>query len=243
MANSLDLSATLELIDKISAPLRSIEGQVENASDKFNETKKVLRDLSRQQGMINSLKDMEESFGELGEQVNQAQDRVREFERQIASTSNPSQTLINRLNSAQRSLTSLEQRFESGSRNIQSYRQRMRDAGIDVANLGNEERRIVADIERANQALGRQRQQLARLRNAQAQSQKMEQMRNSSAMLAMKGAGAIAGGAMFMKSGMDLEKTMSKVQALTRLDASSEQFKALKEQAMALGSSTAFTSA
>lgn len=66
--------------------------------------------------------------------------------------------------------------------------------------------------------------------------------------MAGSGMGMLAGGGgtlyaaqRMLKPGLDFDASMSKVQALTRLDKASPELKALREQARGLGESTSFT--
>ena len=84
---------------------------------------------------------------------------------------------------------------------------------------------------------------MQQVRQLERQSQQMGDMRNKAVGMAVGGAAATYAGAQFIQPGLDLEQNMSKVQALTRLDKNSPQYKALEQQAKQLGATTQFTSA
>ncbi len=243
MANNLDFSATLEFIDKVSEPLRTLEGQLERASEGYSKTRNALRDLQRQQNDISSFNKLTSELKDTSNKLDNARQNFSDLQRQMQATNAPTQALINNFNKAQATVGKLEHKFDSQNNKLRQVQSRLKGAGISTNDLANHQKRLAKEIIQANSAMTKQGNKLDKMRKIQAQSQKMEQMRNSSAMLMAKGMAGTYAGAKFIQPGLDLEKEMSKVQALTRLDANSEQFKALQQQAMHLGSTTAFTSA
>lgn len=243
MANNLDLSATLKLIDDISAPLRGIQSQVSRSVESFNDARDAVKKLEATQNRITAFKDMSRQLTETSGKLNTARTRMESLRQQIAATNNPSQTLINRFNTAQRSVERLDRSVDSQTQSLTQLRGRLQSAGVSTDHLGDEQRRLADSIADANRQLDQQRRRMAQVQNAQQQSQKMGDMRNKSIGLAAGGAAATYGAAMFLGPGLEFEKEMSKLQALTRLDKTSPQLKELKAQAEMLGASTSFTQA
>lgn len=243
MANNLDLSATLKLIDDISAPLRGIESQVSRSVNAFNDARDAVKKLEATQNRITAFKDMSRELTETSGKLQAAKQRMEALRQQIAATNNPSQTLINRFNTAQRSVERLDRSVDGQRQSLAQLRQRLESAGVSTSNLGRDQSRLADQIAEANRRLDQQRQRMDSVRRAQQQSQQMGDMRNKSIQLAAGGAAATYGAARFIQPGLDLEQNMSKVQALTRLDKNSAQYKALEAQAKQLGANTQFTSA
>ncbi|HID8321575.1 TPA: phage tail tape measure protein, partial [Proteus mirabilis] len=108
------------------------------------------------------------------------------------------------------------------------------------------------DIERTTQQLRRQENQLRRsaeqerrMAAAKSQYQKTLDVRNkmagTGATMTATGAGMLYSAKQTLMPGYEFNVGMSKVQALTRLDKNSDEFKMLREQARELGATTAFT--
>lgn len=243
MASNLDLSATLKLIDDISGPLRGIESQVSRSVDAFNDARSAVKKLEATQNRISSFKDMSRELTETSGKLDTARQRMNSLRQQIESTDNPSQTLINRFNAASRSVDRLGRNVNDQTQTLAQLRRRLESAGVSTSDLGRHQSRLADQIAEANRRLDQQRERMNRVRRAQQQSQQMGDMRNKAMGLAAGGAAATYGAAMFLGPGLELEVNLSEVQALTRLDKNSPQFKALAEQARILGATTQFTSA
>ncbi|MHC9396037.1 phage tail tape measure protein, partial [Serratia ureilytica] len=104
---------------------------------------------------------------------------------------------------------------------------------------------ITRRTENYNRQLAEQQRRLSAVTRMQANVARAKEMRGK---LAAGGAAATAGGAgtlygvsRIMRPGFDFDEGMSGVQALTRMDKSDPRLKMLREQARALGASTAYT--
>jgi TP901 family phage tail tape measure protein len=243
MASNLDLSATLKLIDDISGPLRGIESQVSRSVDAFNDARSAVKKLEATQNRITAFQDMGRQLTETSGKLDTARQRMNALRQQIESTDNPSQTLINRFNAASRSVDRLGRNVNDQTQTLAQLRRRLESAGVSTSDLGRHQSRLADQIAEANRRLDQQRERMDRVRRAQQQSQQMGDMRNKAMGLAAGGAAATYGAAMFLGPGLEFEAEMSRLQALTRLDKTSPQLKALKEQAEMLGASTNFTQA
>lgn len=243
MASNLDLSATLKLIDDISGPLRGIESQVSRSVDAFNDARSAVKELEATQNRITAFQDMGRQLTETSGKLDTARQRMNSLRQQIESTDNPSQTLINRFNAASRSVDRLGRNVNDQTQTLAQHRRRLESAGVSTSDLGRHQSRLADQIAEANRRLDQQRERMDRVRRAQQQSQQMGDMRNKAMGLAAGGAAATYGAAMFLGPGLEFEAEMSRLQALTRLDKTSPQLKALKEQAEMLGASTNFTQA
>ena len=133
MANNLDLSATLKLIDDISAPLRSIESQVSRSVDAFNDARDAVKQLEATQNRITSFKNMNRQLNETNGKLQAARQRMEALRQQIAATDNPSQSLINRFNTAQRSVERLDRSVDSQRQSLAQLRQRLESSQVRAA--------------------------------------------------------------------------------------------------------------
>lgn len=175
MANNLDLSATLKLIDDISAPLRGIESQVSRSVNAFNDARDAVKKLEATQNRITAFKDMSRELTETSGKLQAAKQRMEALRQQIAATNNPSQTLINRFNAAQRSVERLDRSVDGQRQSLAQLRQRLESAGISTSNLGRDQSRLADQIAEANRRLDQQRERMNRVRLAQERWQNQQQ--------------------------------------------------------------------
>lgn len=239
----LSFRAQIELIDRMTAPMRSISSQASRLGRQFGETSQAARKLQSQQGLINSFRQQKQALADTSEAAVRSRTRLQQLEQQMRDTANPSAALVRQFEAAGRESQRLNTRLDSQRQHLQQLRGRLSDAGISTNNLSNHERDLARNIERTNQQLAEQRRRMQEVQQLQRQSQQMGDMRNKAMGLAVGGAAATYAGARFIQPGVELEQNLSKVQAVTRLDKNSPQYQALVAQAKELGASTSFTSA
>lgn len=239
----LSFKAQIELIDRMTAPMRSIASQADRLGRQFGETAQAARKLQSQQGLINSFRQQKQALADTSEAAVKSRNRLQQLEQQMRDTANPSAALVRQFEAAGRESQRLNTRLDSQRQHLQQLRGRLDGAGISTNNLANHERELARQIERTNQQLAEQRRRMDEVRRLQQQSQNMSSMRGNAIGLAAGGAAATYAGARFIQPGIELEQNLSKVQAVTRLDKNSPQYQALVAQAKELGASTQFTSA
>ncbi|EKH1607811.1 phage tail tape measure protein, partial [Escherichia coli] len=144
--------------------------------------------------------------------------------------------------------TRLERLNESRTREIQKMRElggELKRHGISLTGSDNTIQQAIRRTEQYNNQLERERQALARVTRARERYSRAQETAGK-----LKTGGALAIGAAaagsyaagrFLQPAIGFGKEMSRVQALTRIDQNSPQFKALREQALKLGSETQFT--
>nr|WP_258394850.1 phage tail tape measure protein [Pseudomonas fluorescens] len=157
---------------------------------------------------------------------------------------------------AKRALHQLKQQENAQTMQLQQLRQKLQATGISTRNLGEHERQLRQDISAANQQMEIQRRRLESLTRQQLRltraSQTYQRQQQTAGNLAGKGAAMAAGGGgtlyagtRLMAPGLDFDASMSRVQAITRLDKGdpekAKQLQGLRDQARALGGSTMFT--
>ncbi len=122
---------------------------------------------------------------------------------------------------------------------------RLKRHGISLTGSDNTIQQAIRRTEQYNNQLERERQALARVTQARERYSRAQENAGK-----LKTGGALAIGAAaaggyaagrFLQPAIGFGKEMSRVQALTRIDKNSPQFKALREQALKLGSETQFT--
>ncbi len=144
--------------------------------------------------------------------------------------------------------TRLERLNESRTREIQKMRElggELKRHGISLTGSDNTIQQAIRRTEQYNNQLERERQALARVTRARERYSRAQETAGK-----LKTGGALAIGAAaaggyaagrFLQPAIGFGKEMSRVQALARIDKNSPQFKALREQALKLGSETQFT--
>ncbi|HIH5595594.1 TPA: phage tail tape measure protein, partial [Proteus mirabilis] len=178
--------------------------------------------------------------------------RVATLAKEIANSENPTKKQLEAFKKAQREAGQLKTKYEQLQQSAQRQRSALQANGISTNQLGQAQRRLNGDIERTTQQLRRQENQLRRsaeqerrMAAAKSQYQKTLDVRNkmagAGATMTATGAGMLYSAKQTLMPGYEFNVGMSKVQALTRLDKNSDEFKMLREQARELGATTAFT--
>lgn len=211
MAN-LNLSATLELIDRMSEPLNRIQLPLERTTRQFEQAREAVRNLERQQSQIQSHINLNNRIAQTSDRLQIARARMDAYAQQIQATNNPSQTLINRLNSARNNVDRLSRSLQLQHSQLAGLTTRLQQAGINVNNLADEQNRLQQATDQARIALNSQQramQRQIRIREQFERSQQKWQNLRSSAI------GVALGGAMAMtvpiKASIDFESSMADV--------------------------------
>ncbi|EHS3920918.1 phage tail tape measure protein, partial [Escherichia coli] len=144
--------------------------------------------------------------------------------------------------------TRLERLNESRTREIQKMRElggELKRHGISLTGSDNTIQQAIRRTEQYNNQLERERQALARVTRARERYSRAQETAGKLKTGGAQAIGAAAAGGYaagrFLQPAIGFGKEMSRVQALTRIDKNSPQFKALREQALKLGSETQFT--
>ena len=167
----LNFRAQIELLDRMTAPMRSIATQADRLGRQFGETAQAARKLQSQQGLINSFRQQKQALAETSEAAVRSRARLQQLEQQMRATANPSAALVRQFEAAGRESQRLNARLDSQRQHLQQLRGRLSDAGISTNNLANHERELARNIERTNQQLAEQRRRMDRVRQIQSQWQ------------------------------------------------------------------------
>lgn len=256
MANDLKLRVLLNAIDKATKPLRAIQRQSMEAGQALKTARDKLRNLNDTQKQINGFRELKQGLSATQTALNSARLHTQQLGRALAQTQNPTRAMSREFEQAKRALLQLKGQESAQTLQLQKMRQQFQAAGISTRTLGEHERRLRQDIGGANQQIATQRKRLESLTRQQQQltraSQAYQRQQQTAGNLAGKGAtamaaggGALYAGARMMAPGMDFDASMSRVQAITRLDngdpEKAQQLEGLRKQARDLGGSTMFT--
>ncbi|WP_313314569.1 phage tail tape measure protein [Stutzerimonas nitrititolerans] len=252
MARDLNLKVNLQALDNATKPMRSVFVGAQGLGRSLRDARSDLKHLQAQQKDVSSFRNLKGASEQTGAAMQANRERVKALSRELASTSTPTKALTRDFQSAVRQGHSLKQKHNEQQRELQGLRSKLGEAGISTRNLGQHERDLRTKVNQTNQAIAEQEGRLKRLTAQHKRlGQAKEQYERTSALagsMAATGAGGLAtgsgilyAGARMMAPGLEFDTSMSKVQALARLDKNSPQMQALREQARQLGASTQFT--
>ncbi|EEV7127471.1 phage tail tape measure protein [Escherichia coli] len=239
---TLDIRVAFSAVDRLTRPAENARRLMGQFGDS----------IQRKQGAIKNLERQARSFERARDAVSKADAGIVKARRQLNAL-NQLQRTGTVLSEKQQKLmqqlsTRLERLNESRTREIQKMRElggELKRHGISLTGSDNTIQQAIRRTEQYNNQLERERQALARVTRARERYSRAQETAGK-----LKTGGALAIGAAaaggyaagrFLQPAIGFGKEMSRVQALTRIDKNSPQFKALREQALKLGSETPFT--
>lgn len=252
MSNNLKLQVVLSAVDKLTAPFRSAQESNKRLASAVRQSRDSLKNLNQQASQIDGFRKIKQQLTSTQQAYQSATQRVATLAKEIANSENPTKKQLEAFKKAQRESGRLKAQYEQLQQSAQRQRSALQANGISTNQLGQAQRRLNSDIERTTQQLRRQENQLRRsaeqerrMAAAKSQYQKTLDVRNkmagTGATMTATGAGMLYSAKQTLMPGYEFNVGMSKVQALTRLDKNSNEFKMLREQARELGATTAFT--
>ncbi|WP_427119570.1 phage tail tape measure protein [Proteus mirabilis] len=252
MSNNLKLQVVLSAVDKLTAPFRSAQESNKRLASAVRQSRDSLKNLNQQASQIDGFLKIKQQLTSTQQAYQSATQRVATLAKEIANSENPTKKQLEAFKKAQREAGRLKVQYEQLQQSAQRQRSALQANGISTNQLGQAQRRLNSDIERTTQQLRRQENQLRRsaeqerrMAAAKSQYQKTLDVRNkmagTGATMTATGAGMLYSAKQTLMPGYEFNVGMSKVQALTRLDKNSDEFKMLREQARELGATTAFT--
>lgn len=252
MSNNLKLQVVLSAVDKLTAPFRSAQESNKRLASAVRQSRDSLKNLNQQASQIDGFRKIKQQLTSTQQAYQSATQRVATLAKEIANSENPTKKQLEAFKKAQREAGQLKTKYEQLQQSAQRQRSALQANGISTKQLGQAQRRLNGDIERTTQQLRRQENQLRRsaeqerrMAAAKSQYQKTLDVRNkmagAGATMTATGAGMLYSAKQTLMPGYEFNVGMSKVQALTRLDKNSDEFKMLREQARELGATTAFT--
>ncbi|EMU59839.1 phage tail tape measure protein [Escherichia coli] len=239
---TLDIRVAFSAVDRLTRPAENARRLMGQFGDSIQRTQGAIKNLERQA----------RSFERARDAVSKADAGILKARRQLNAL-NQLQHTGTVLSEKQQKLmqqlsTRLERLNESRTREIQKMRElggELKRHGISLTGSDNTIQQAIRRTEQYNNQLERERQALARVTRARERYSRAQETAGK-----LKTGGALAIGAAaagsyaagrFLQPAIGFGKEMSRVQALTRIDQNSPQFKALREQALKLGSETQFT--
>lgn len=252
MARDLKLEVRLQALDRASKPFKEASRGAVGLARTLKDTRSELKGLQTLQRDVSGFRALKTESDRTGAALQASRDKVRQLSQQIAAAGAPTKALNTRFRTAVREATALKNKHAEQQRELQGLRGKLDGAGISTRNLATHERELRTRVTAANASIAEQENRLKRLtaqqqRHARAKASFDHSQQVAGSMAANGAAGLASGsgilytGARLIAPGVQFDADMSKVQALTRLDANSEELAALRAQARQLGAATQFT--
>ncbi|MHB0628894.1 phage tail tape measure protein, partial [Escherichia coli] len=239
---TLDIRVAFSAVDRLTRPTENARRMMGQLGDS----------IQRTQGAIKNLERYARSFDRAREAANKAGNGIVRAQRQLSALqqiqragtvlSDKQKKLMNDLS------LKLERLNEVRAREVQRMRElggELRRHGIALSGSDNTIQQAIRRTQQYNDQLERERQALARVTQARQQYSRAQETAGKLKTVGLTAVGTAAAGGYaagrFLQPAVSFGKEMSRVQALTRIDKNSPQFKALREQALKLGSETQFT--
>ncbi|VZQ94438.1 phage tail tape measure protein [Escherichia coli] len=239
---TLDIRVAFSAVDRLTRPAENARRLMGQFGDSIQRTQGAIKNLERQARSFERARDAVSKADAGIVKARRQLNALNQLQRTGTVLSEKQQKLMQQLS------TRLECLNESRTREIQKMRElggELKRHGISLTGSDNTIQQAIRRTEQYNNQLERERQALARVTQARERYSRAQETAGK-----LKTGGALAIGAAaaggyaagrFLQPAIGFGKEMSRVQALTRIDKNSPQFKALREQALKLGSETQFT--
>lgn len=239
---TLDIRVAFSAVDGLTRPAENARRLMGQFGDSIQRTQGAIKNLERQARSFERARDAVSKADAGIVKARRQLNALNQLQRTGTVLSEKQQKLMQQLS------TRLERLNESRTREIQKMRElggELKRHGISLTGSDNTIQQAIRRTEQYNNQLERERQALARVTRARERYSRAQETAGK-----LKTGGALAIGAAaaggyaagrFLQPAIGFGKEMSRVQALTRIDKNSPQFKALREQALKLGSETQFT--
>lgn len=239
---TLDIRVAFSAVDRLTRPAENARRLMGQFGDSIQRTQGAIKNLERQARSFERARDAVSKADAGILKARRQLNALNQLQRTGTVLSEKQQKLMQQLS------TRLERLNESRTREIQKMRElggELKRHGISLTGSDNTIQQAIRRTEQYNNQLERERQALARVTRARERYSRAQETAGK-----LKTGGALAIGAAaaggyaagrFLQPAIGFGKEMSRVQALTRIDKNSPQFKALRAQALKLGSETQFT--
>lgn len=252
MDNTLQLKIITALQDKLSGPLKNIQGATGESAKALKELRDRLKDLEKTQKNVQQFRELSTSTKQVEKSLNEAQAKAQQLGAALSKVENPTKQMRREFETAQSAVNKLKAAHESQSTQLQRLRSDLSNAGVSTKNLSADERKLRTDISQTNESLKNKQaalratsEQQERLATAQKKYQASQDVAAKMAVTGtasyMTGRKVLSGLGGIIQPGIEFDERMSKVQALTRLDTGDNQLESLRKQAKDLGASTMFS--
>ncbi|TXE33260.1 hypothetical protein FOT62_13905 [Serratia marcescens] len=205
----LQLQVLFNAVDKLSAPLKSLQAGNKKLAAATSETRKQIKQLENQAGKLGTFNKLRDAVSQNAEKLKGSARELRNVRRAFQETENPSKKLTAELNRQTRAHQTLLKAQRDELSKLSQVRNELHSNNIDTKALAHSQELLSQKTKLANDAMARQESQLKRNGEMQRQYQKAKEVRNN---LAIKGAGMLAVGGGMMATMMPSINEQSKYQ-------------------------------
>lgn len=239
---NLNIRVALSAANKLSGPVSAAQRSAAGLASQIKAT----------QGSIKNLDSQAKTFDRLNASINKnaaayeaAKAKAKSLRAEFGPLKQQTDEQRKALAASRLERDRLGRSLDKEKQKLNAVTAQMYGHGVSVRQSDSATAQITRRTENYNRQLAEQQRRLSAVTRMQANVARAKEMRGK---LAAGGAAATAGGAgtlygasRIMMPGFDFDEGMSGVQALTRMDKSDPRLKMLREQARALGASTAYT--
>lgn len=247
----LKLQVLLSAVDKVTAPLKNITRGSNGMATAMNANRQRIKELERAQRDLASYRGLTDQSRQVGAALTAQQIKTRELAKQMAAAGVPTKALSREYQQAVNATKKLETQHQSLTSRIKPLTAQLTAAGVKTSDFAREEFKLRSNLQNVTRELDKQKDAMARAAAQQRQLTEAKaaydkriatagKLAGTGAKTTATGAAMLYGGARFMGEGLSFDATMSRVQALARLDKDSDEMKALRAQARELGATTSY---
>ncbi|MFQ1047126.1 phage tail tape measure protein [Avibacterium paragallinarum] len=253
--NKLHLQVLLSAVDKLTTPLKTVQAQVSKVSNAVKEAQSGLNKLKKQEKTIEQFKQLQSEINQSNQSLVNAREKANQLAKQYNATAAPTAKMRKEMEKAYREVHKLALKQKEQRQRLNGLRIKLKESGINTSKLASEQTKLKDRIEQANKSINKQQKALEKLNKKKRENdlyqKKVEKLKKHSDNLQNFGQKSLITGGSLLGTGYkmlqpaaEFEQSFSKVQALTRLDKvkDAKQIQALRQQALDLGASTAFSS-
>lgn len=220
------------VLDRQRAAHVNIKGNLKAAQSAYNK-------------LSNALISGKETSAEFSRELDKTRIKLQSAQQAYSRSSSSIKTYQDRIRAANIQLGQLKTQHAGSQRKLAQYKTRLEQTGIGTDGLAGKVRNLRNQQSLLNGVMDKQKEKLRALAKAQ---QRFQQGKQNAQAVAGKGAAGMAAGgialygsARVLAPGVAFDASISRVQAISRLDKNDPQLKALRNQARQLGGSTQFT--
>lgn len=199
MSKKLELKLLLDMVDKVTGPLKKIREASGGVSGELKATRDKLKELNKQSAQIDGYKKVSRSLSITSQDLVKAQKKMQLLDEQMKQSQNPSKALRKEHEQSIQTLRNLKGARSKLVASHKQMREELRLSGIDTRKLGDTQKELKEKIQQTTDVMELQRKKLEavsrkqkQLNDAGASYQKAKALQGD---LAGKGASMVATGA------------------------------------------------
>jgi hypothetical protein len=194
----LKLSVVLSLIEKATAPLKSITGQATQSAKALRDTRQRLKELQKAQDDLKGFRELRAGTRDLQGKLKTARENATALGKAIAGTNNPTRAQVREFGAARRQAAALERQYQANTQKLGSMRTALGAAGIDTKAMGAAQRSLAGQVAATNAQMATQQKRLSAIGQ---QQQRMAAARTQMHATQAVGANIAIGGAAALATG------------------------------------------